>query len=83
MLGGELEVGSALMAFCFRCYCLNESRPDIPRTIQEILDQQDELADKFVNFERALGHERPIEEYLRSSLENQESDSDSAGRLIG
>ena len=38
----------------------------MPRTIQEILDQQDELADKFENFDPDLGHERPIEEYLEA-----------------
>ena len=38
----------------------------MPRTIQEILDQQAELADKFENFDPDLGHERPIEEYLEA-----------------
>lgn len=34
------------------------------RTIREILDQQEELADKFESFDPNLGRERPIEEYL-------------------
>ncbi len=38
----------------------------MPRTIQEIFDQQEELADKFENFDPELGHERPIEEYLEA-----------------
>ena len=38
----------------------------MPRPIQEILDHQDELADKFENFDPELGQERPIEEYLEA-----------------
>ena len=38
----------------------------MPRTIQEILDHQEELADKFENFDPEHGHERPIEEYLEA-----------------
>jgi hypothetical protein len=38
----------------------------MPRTIQEILDQQEELAAKFENFDPDLGHERPVEEYLEA-----------------
>lgn len=38
----------------------------MPRTIQEVLDYQDELADKFENFDPDLGDERPIEEYLEA-----------------
>ena len=34
----------------------------MPRTIQELLDQQDELADKFENCDPELGQERPIED---------------------
>ena len=52
------------MASSSLCSCSNESPPDMPRTIQEILDQQDELADKFENFDPVLGRERPVEEYL-------------------
>lgn len=36
----------------------------MPRSIQEILDQADELADRFENYEPAPGDERPVEEYL-------------------
>ena len=38
----------------------------MPRTIQEILDQQDELAGKFESLHPDLGQERPIEEYLEA-----------------
>ena len=38
----------------------------MPRTIQEILDHQEELADKFENFDPDLDQERPIEEYLEA-----------------
>ena len=38
----------------------------MPRTIQEILDQQDELADKFENFDPDRDQDRPIEEYLEA-----------------
>ena len=38
----------------------------MPRTIQEILDNQEELADKFENLDPDRGHERPIEEYLEA-----------------
>jgi len=36
----------------------------MPRSIQEILDQADELADRFENYEPDPGDERPVEEYL-------------------
>ena len=29
----------------------NDSHPEVPRTIQEIFDQQDELAEKFEHFD--------------------------------
>lgn len=48
----------------------------MPRTIQEILDQQDELVGKFENFDPDPGHERPIGEYLearRLSARNRQS----------
>ena len=38
----------------------------MPRTIQEILDHQEELADKFENVDPDRGQERPIEEYLEA-----------------
>ena len=36
----------------------------MPRTIQEILEQQEELAAKFENFDPTLGSERSVAEYL-------------------
>ena len=57
----------------------------MPRTIQLILDQQDELADKFENFDPDLGHEHPIEEYLearRSRIGSQAATDASSGDAI-
>jgi hypothetical protein len=36
----------------------------MPRSIQEILDHADELAERFENYEPSPDHERPVEEYL-------------------
>jgi hypothetical protein len=36
----------------------------MPRTIQEILDHADELAERFENHEPGDGDERPVEEYM-------------------
>jgi hypothetical protein len=36
----------------------------MPRSIQEILDHADELAQRFVDYEPDPSDERPIEEYL-------------------
>ena len=36
----------------------------MPRSIQEILDQADELARRFEEYEPSDGDERPVEEYL-------------------
>jgi len=36
----------------------------MPRSIQEILDHADQLAERFENYEPAPGDERPVEEYL-------------------
>jgi hypothetical protein len=36
----------------------------MPRSIQEILDQADELAKRFEDYEPARSDERPVEEYL-------------------
>ena len=36
----------------------------MPRSIQEILDHADELAERFEGFEPTAEHERPVEEYL-------------------
>ena len=40
-----------------------------PWTIQQILDHQDELADKFEAFDPELGTERPVAEYLQQRVE--------------
>jgi hypothetical protein len=42
----------------------------MPRTIQEILDHADELAERFENYEPGENDERPVEEYMleRASL---------------
>ena len=39
-------------------------RPDMPRSIQEILDHADELAKRFEDYEPDPADERPVEEYL-------------------
>ncbi len=36
----------------------------MPRSIQDILDHADELAERFENYEPDPAHERPVEEYL-------------------
>ncbi|MFK8022699.1 MAG: hypothetical protein AB8G26_01940 [Ilumatobacter sp.] len=36
----------------------------MPRSIQDILDHADELADRFENYEPDPNDERPVEEYL-------------------
>ena len=36
----------------------------MPRTIQEILDHADELAERFENYEPGENDERPVEEYM-------------------
>ncbi len=36
----------------------------MPRSIQEILDQADELADRFEDYDPEPGDELPVEEYL-------------------
>lgn len=36
----------------------------MPRSIQEILDHADELAQRFEDYEPEPGDERPVEEYL-------------------
>jgi len=36
----------------------------MPRSIQEILDHADELAQRFEDYEPQPGDERPVEEYL-------------------
>lgn len=48
----------------------------MPRSIQEILDHADELAERFEGYEPAEGDERPIEEYLleRATLDRARSE---------
>ena len=36
----------------------------MPRSIQDILDHADELAERFENYKPEPGDERPVEEYL-------------------
>lgn len=62
----------------------------MPRTIQEILDHADELAERFENYEPGDGDERPVEEYLleraalgRARSERQVIDAVVAARGIG
>lgn len=48
----------------------------MPRSIQEILDHADELAERFENYEPSDGDERPVEEYMleRAALERARSE---------
>lgn len=48
----------------------------MPRSIQEILDHADELADRFEDYEPADGDERSVEEYLleRATLDRARSE---------
>lgn len=62
----------------------------MPRTIQEILDHADELAERFENYEPDGGDERPVEEYLleraaldRARSERQVVDAVVAARAAG
>ncbi len=62
----------------------------MPRTIQEILDHADELAERFENYEPAEGDERPVEEYMleraaldRARSERQVIDAVIAARAAG
>jgi len=40
----------------------------MPRSIQDILDHADELAERFEEYEPGEGDERPVEEYSSSVL---------------
>ena len=62
----------------------------MPRSIQEILDQADELARRFEDYEPTDGDERPVEEYLlqravldRVRSERQVVDAVVAARAAG
>lgn len=50
----------------------------MPRSIQEILDQADELAKRFEDFEPGEGDQIPVEEYLlqRAALARARSERD-------
>ena len=62
----------------------------MPRSIQEILDQADELAQRFENYEPDANDERPVEEYMleraalaRARSERQVADAVIAARASG
>ena len=62
----------------------------MPRSIQEILDHADELAQRFEDYEPADGDERPVEEYLlqraavaRARSERQIVEAVTAARTAG
>jgi hypothetical protein len=62
----------------------------MPRSIQEILDQADELAKRFEDYEPEANDERPVEEYLleraalaRARSERQVADAVIAARRAG
>ena len=44
------------------------------RTVQQVLEQQDELAKRFEEFDPADGVERPIEEYLEERRQKSRVD---------
>jgi hypothetical protein len=48
----------------------------MPRSIQEILDHADELAQRFEDYDPTDGDERPVEEYLlqRAALDRARSE---------
>jgi len=61
-----------------------------PRSIQEILDHADELAERFGNYEPSNNDVRPLEEYLleraaldRARSERQVIDAVVAARAVG
>lgn len=62
----------------------------MPRSIQDILDQADELAKRFENYEPGEGDQVPVEEYLlrraaltRARSEREVVDAVSAARSAG
>lgn len=62
----------------------------MPRSIQEILDHADELAERFENLDPEAAQERPIEEYLlqratlaRARSERQVVEAVTAARAEG
>jgi len=62
----------------------------MPRSIQEILDHADELAEKFQDFDPDSADERPVQEYMleraalgRARSERQVADAVVAARRAG
>ena len=62
----------------------------MPRSIQEILDHADELAEKFEDFDPDSSEKRPVEEYMleraalsRARSERQVADAVIAARAAG
>jgi hypothetical protein len=62
----------------------------MPRSIQEILDHADQMAQRFEDYQLADGDERPVEEYLlqraalaRARSERQVLDAVTAARAAG
>lgn len=62
----------------------------MPRSIQEILDQAEELAQRFEDYEPGEGDEVPVEEYLlqraalaRARSEREIVDAIAAARMAG
>ena len=57
----------------------------MPRSIQEILDQADEFAERFENYEPNDADERPVEEYLleRAVLNRARSEREVVDAVIG
>lgn len=56
----------------------------MPRSIQEILDHADELAERFENYEPSDGDERPVEEYMleRAALDRARTERQVIGAVI-
>lgn len=57
----------------------------MPRSIQEILDHAEELAQQFEDYEPVEGDERPIEEYLlqRAALARARSEHQILDAVVG
>ncbi len=56
----------------------------MPRSIQEILDQADELSERFEDYEPTPDDERPVEEYLleRAALARAQSERQIVDAII-
>jgi len=57
----------------------------VPRSIQDILDHADELAERFEAYEPRKGDERPVEEYLleRAALNRARSERQVVEAVVG